>query len=125
MARDEIPVLTTNRDGVTITPTTGTANNMKVLLATNTILRLTNTSGSSRDVTFLAQATVDGQAIADRTVTVAAGDSVICGVWLEQLDDGTPIYALPDDDLTDPGYMYIDGPAGNETDIDYEAYTPA
>ena len=38
MARDEIPVLSTNRDGVEITPTTGSANNMKVLLATNTIL---------------------------------------------------------------------------------------
>lgn len=125
MARDEIPVLSTNRDGVEITPTTGTANNMKVLLATNTILRITNTAGASRDVTFLAQATVDGQAIADRVITITAGDSFICGVWSGQLDDGTPIYALPDDDLTDPGYMYIDGPSGDEADLEYEAYTPA
>jgi hypothetical protein len=38
-----------------------------------------NADASSKDVTFVSQQTVDGQAVADKTVTVAAGDTMAFG----------------------------------------------
>lgn len=119
MARQEIPVLSSDRDGVVITQTTGHADGMKVLLAVNTVLRINNTAVASRNVTFVTVQTVDGLAVADRTEAIGAGEAQLFGVF--PLED----YALPDDDLTDPGYMYITPHAGNETDLKFEAYTPA
>lgn len=119
MARQEIPVLSSARAGVVITQTTGHADGMKVLLATYTMLRINNTAVASRNVTFVTTQTVDGLAVADRTEAIAAGEAQVFGIF--PLDE----YALPDTDLTDPGYMYITPHAGNETDLKFEAYTPA
>jgi len=119
MARVEIPVLSSARAGVTITPTAGHADGMKVLLATYTLLRITNAAIASRNVTFVTTETVDGLAAADRTEAIAASTSQVFGVFPLET------YALPAADLIDPGYMYITPHAGNETDLAFEAYTPA
>lgn len=80
MARGNIALTTATRDGVVVTETTGDASNGHAVKNDGKVkILLHNVGASSRTATFITPGTVDGQAIADRTVAVAAGVSKIVG----------------------------------------------
>jgi hypothetical protein len=80
MARATLPLTQSTRDGVVVTETTGDATNGHVCTNDGKVLILAhNTGASSRTITFITPGTVDGQAVADRTATVATDVSKVFG----------------------------------------------
>lgn len=82
MARVDVPVTTIVRTGATApTYVTGDASNHHKIDANNgqIFVEAYNSGASSRTVSFNVYTTVDGLAVADQTVTVAAGVIKFCG----------------------------------------------
>lgn len=83
MARVEIPVTTITRDGVAGAETTaGDPANGHAVANTSgrTVIVVSNSSvDTAQDVTLVTQTVVDGQDVADRTVTVPFGETRYIG----------------------------------------------
>lgn len=75
MAYTDLTLLTADRDGVSIADaamTDAVAGGHKFTNDGSTVLVLQNTNGSSRTVTITTNATVDGLAVTDLTITLPA-----------------------------------------------------
>lgn len=82
MARVNLPHITGTADGATVTMVTGDAtNNHSTNNDGKVRILLVNTGGSSRTATFITQTTVDGLAVADKVVTVAANGTRWTKAW--------------------------------------------
>lgn len=81
MARASIPTAAPSRDGVALaSEQTGDSSNGHVITNTGrTLIIIRNADTSDHTATFVIPGTVDGQAIADRTVTVPASSSRVYG----------------------------------------------
>lgn len=81
MPRIAVPVTQSSRAG-TVLPaaTTGDAtNNHSVANDGRTILEVNNTGASSRNITFILTATVDGLAVTSRVEAIPAGETQLFG----------------------------------------------
>jgi hypothetical protein len=84
MPRTVIPVTTLSRSGVAPPAQTSSDQSNGMYVANNNgriIFEIISTDGSSRTVGFAVSTTADGQAIADRTITLSAGGTAICGPY--------------------------------------------
>lgn len=83
MPRVAVPVTTSSRAGATLpAETTGDATNNHSVAndgAVRLLVRNANGTGTARNVTFKYNRTVDGQAVADRVVSVADATTVMFG----------------------------------------------
>lgn len=81
MARSILPVSHPGRAGVVSpTETAGDTANGHVMANTGrTILTVRNADTTSHTITFVIPATIDGQQVADRTASIAAGASMDFG----------------------------------------------
>lgn len=92
MPRVEIPVQVLSRAGVEIgsggAEVTGDTTNQHFFNNSGSeFLVVRNSGGAEYDVTIITGATVDGQAVADRVVSVPAGDHVLIGPFPETVYD--------------------------------------
>lgn len=84
MSRTVIPVTDLTRAGVAPPAQTASDSSNGMYVASNNgrvIFEIISTDGSSRNVGFAIPATPDGQAVADKTVTLSAGGTAICGPY--------------------------------------------
>lgn len=90
MARTVLQAVHPSRDGVASpTPATGDTTNGHVVSNTGrTIVTVKNTGASAHSVTFVIPGTVDGQAVADRVVSIAAGASREFGQFSPEIYGG-------------------------------------
>ena len=96
--------------------TTGQADGHKFVNDGYTFLEFNNANASSRIVTIQTPATYQTYAVADATITVPGSASRF---KVGKFDKG--LFNRPSGD-TDAGYVYVDYPAGQETDITVRAY---
>lgn len=100
MAYTALTLLTADRDGVSIADaalTAAVAGGHKFVNDGRTALLLQNTNASSRTVTVQTAQTVDGLAVADLTITLAATTGRLLTAYFP-----TQVYNASD------GYVYID-----------------
>ena len=75
----DLSVETTARTGLNPTYNTAANGGDAFVNTGNEVVHIKNSGGSGRTVTFATPATVDGLAVADRDVTVPAGEERIVG----------------------------------------------
>jgi hypothetical protein len=84
MARTVIPVTTISRAGVAPPSQTASDHSNGMYVAQNNghvIFEIISTDAGTQTVGFALPGTPDGQAIADRTITLSAGGTAICGPY--------------------------------------------
>jgi hypothetical protein len=115
MARTNLTVTVVNDDGVVLpAAVAGTVDGHMFANDGRTILQLTNGGVAPRTITLVTPGTVEGLAIADKTVVVANGQTLYVG-RLER-----SLYNQPQG-ATDEGKVYLNFPAGNEGDVTVRA----
>ncbi len=79
MAREELTAQRIQRTGLSTAYTAAIADGHKFLFDKQVFVHIKNTNGSSRTLTIQTPGTVDGLAVADRTVTIPAttGDVMV------------------------------------------------
>jgi hypothetical protein len=82
MPRVNLPHIAGTADGAAVTMVAGDATNGHSTTNDGKVrILLTNVGGSSRTATFITQSTVEGLAVADKTVTVAANTTEWTSGW--------------------------------------------
>lgn len=94
MARTELTAQRIQRTGVSAAYTAAIGDGHKFLFDKQAFVHIKNTNGSSRTLTIQTPGTVDGLAIADRTVTVAAttGDEMVGPFSTKYLQSDDMVY---------------------------------
>jgi len=119
MARVNIPVTLLTDDSPFVDPsasevTADPTNDHSFLNNGRTILQVRNTAGSSKTFDVVTPNTVDGLAVSDRTVTVAAGKTVYVGPFPRSIYSGT--------DQDNSGERCLVNVPAAETDLRFKAY---
>lgn len=115
MARTALTVTQITDAGVALpAATNGTADGHLFANDITTILQLTNNGASTRVVTIQTGGQVAGKNIEDQSVSLAAGETKYVGGMQSSL------YNRPSD--PDRGKVYIDFPAGAQTEIAVRAF---
>lgn len=79
MARTSVSVETVDRDGLSPTKTFIPTDGVSFANTGKEFIRLENTDAAGIVVTIQTALTVDGEAVADKTITVGAGDEMLAG----------------------------------------------
>ena len=90
MARGVVTVQETDRDGIVPTYVAADATNGHEFTGSGKeVIHVVNASGGAVVMTIITNMTQDGLAVADKTVSIAAGAERICGAWLQSVYHGS------------------------------------
>ena len=89
MARGVVTVQETSRDGLTPTYVAADATNGHEFTGSQKeVIHVKNGNASDVVMTVVTNMTQDGLAVADKTITIPAGEERICGAWLKSVYHG-------------------------------------
>jgi hypothetical protein len=116
--RTAITVTQLTADGVTApAATNGIAAGHAIANNGRMFIQFTNANAATRVVTIQTPPTYQGQAVADKTITVpGSATNFKAGPFSQDL------YNRPAGSVDDPGMLYIDYPASNEADVGVRAF---
>lgn len=95
-----LTVETISRDGLTVTMNAAEAGGDDFVNDGTIFVEVDNAGGGSVVATFVTTKTVDSQAVADRTVTIPAGERRLVGPFTTAYEDGSRKVAITYDGVT-------------------------
>ena len=107
MARGVVTVQETDRDGLSPTYVAADATDGHEFTGSqNEVIHVKNANASAVTMTIITNMTQDGLAVADKTISIPAGEERICGAWLSSVYHGSSASLVQFDFSIDPSITF-------------------